>query len=103
MRRFWLATAATLIVASVMCYGQWPSPKTAMEAHDFVQQRRAEARKRWQQGDLRGIKILNETLPFLDQPLIRDLAAGNRYLAARRVNIYLDLSEAYAIQGKTRE
>jgi hypothetical protein len=60
-----------------------------MEAYDFMQQRRVEAGKLWEQGDPRGIQILNETLPFLEQPQIRDLAAGNRYLAARRINVYL--------------
>ena len=42
-------------------------------------------------------------MPFLEQPLIRDLAAGNRYLAARRINIYLDLAQAYALQQNTAE
>ena len=47
--------------------------------------------------------MLNGMLPYLDQPLIRDLAAGNPSLAARRLNIYLDLAEAYALQGNRRE
>src|SRR6266550_3692354 len=98
MRRFWF-----VIVTTTISYGQWPSPKTAIEAYDFVQQRRTEAEKLWQNGDARGIDLLKNTLPYLEQPLVVDLAAGNRYLAARRANIYLDLAEAYAIQAKPDE
>lgn len=93
----------TLLLTTVSCYGQWPSPKSAMDAYDFVQGRRAEAEKLWALGDARGFAILNDALAYLEQPLVKDLAAGNRYLAARRSNIYYDFAEAYAIQGKTRE
>ena len=93
----------TLLLTTVSCYGQCPSPKSAMDAYDFVQGRRAEAEKLWALGDARGLAILNEALAYLEQPLVKDLAAGNRYLAARRSNIYYDFAEAYAIQGKTRE
>lgn len=93
----------TLLLTAVSCYGQWPSPKSAMDAYEFVQGRRAEARKLWEAGDARGFAILNDALAYLDQPLVKDLAAGNRYLAARRSNIYYDFAEAYANQGKTRE
>jgi C-terminal processing protease CtpA/Prc len=74
-----------------------------MDAYDLVQDRRDEAEKLWTKGDPRGVSILMDALAYLDQPLVRDLAAGNSYLAARRFNIYNDLGEAYAIQGKTRE
>src|SRR5438094_831065 len=93
----------TLLLTVVSCYAQWPSPKSATDAYDFVQSRRAEAEKLWAAGDARGFAILNEALAYLEQPLVKDLAAGNRYLAARRSNIYYDFAEAYAIQGKTRE
>jgi hypothetical protein len=96
--KFW-----TLLLTAVSCYGQWPSPKSAMDAYEFVQGRRAEARKLWEAGDASGLAILNDALAYLDQPLVKDLAAGNRYLAARRSNIYYDFAEAYASQGKTRE
>jgi hypothetical protein len=46
-----------------------------------------------------GIDMLLATLPYLDQPLVSDLSAGNRYLAARRLNIEIDLAQAYALQG----
>jgi hypothetical protein len=74
-----------------------------MDAYDFVQARRNEAEKLWTAGDARGLAILNDALKYLDQPLVRDLAAGNVYLETRRSNVYLDFAEAYAIQGKTRE
>src|SRR5438034_449969 len=82
---------------------QWPTPKTALEAYDFVNGRREEARKLWEKGDPKGIALLNQTLPYLDQPLLRDLSDGNFYLAGRRWNIYLDFAEAYAVQKKNRE
>ena len=74
-----------------------------MDAYDFVQARRSEAEKLWMQGDARGFAILKDALAYLEQPLVKDLAVGNRYLAARRSNIYYDFAEAYALQGKTRE
>ena len=93
----------TLLLITVSCYAQWPSPKSATDAYEFVQGRRAEARKLWETGDVRGFAVLNDALAYLDQPLVKDLAAGNRYLAARRSNIYYDFGEAYASQGKTLE
>jgi C-terminal processing protease CtpA/Prc len=94
---------STFLLIAVSCYAQWPSPKSALDAYEFVQGRRAEARKLWEAGDARGFTILNDAIAYLDQPLVKDLAAGNRYLAARRSNIYYDFAEAYASQGKTRE
>ncbi len=92
-----------LALISTCCYAQWPQPKTAMEAYDFVQHRRDEAEKLWKHGNSRGIEILNETLGYLQQPLVSDLASGNPDLEARRINIDLDLAEAYAIQGNDAE
>ena len=92
-----------LLLTVTSCYAQWPAPKSAMDAYEFVQARRSEAEKLWTQGDARGFAILNDALTYLEQPLVKDLAAGNRYLAARRSNIYYDFAEAYALQGKTRE
>ena len=43
--KFW-----TLLLTAVSRYGQWPSPKSAMDAYDFVQGRRDEARKLWELG-----------------------------------------------------
>ncbi len=40
-----------------------------MDAYDFVQDRRDEARKLWEKGDSRGIELLQETLRYLQQPL----------------------------------
>jgi C-terminal processing protease CtpA/Prc len=92
-----------LLLAATCTYAQWPTPKSAADAVDFVQARRIEAEKLWTAGDARGFTILNDALAYLDQPLVRDLAAGNVYLEVRRSNIYLDFAEAYAMQGKTRE
>jgi tetratricopeptide (TPR) repeat protein len=94
---------STLLLVSISCFAQWPAPKSATDAYQFVQARRAEAEKLWEKGDTRGFSILNDALAYLDQPLVKDLAAGNRYLAARRSNIYFDFAQAYAMQGKTRE
>jgi carboxyl-terminal processing protease len=84
-------------------FAQWPMPQTAMQAYDFVQGRRAEAEKLWNAKDPAGIDLLLKTLPYLDQPLVKDLSAGNPYLATRRLNIYMDLAQAYVLQGKTTE
>jgi len=92
-----------LLLAAVVCQAQWPAPKSARDAYEFVQGRRMEAEKLWKQGDARAFAMLNDALAYLDQPLVKDLAAGNRYLAARRSNIYQDMAQAYARQGKKAE
>ena len=94
MRRILLA-----LLFAKLAPAQWPAPKSAMEAYDFVQDRRSEAGKLWEKKDPIGIDMLLATLPYLDGPLVRDLSAGNRYLAARRLNIEIDLAQAYALQG----
>jgi carboxyl-terminal processing protease len=94
---------SSLLLTAVSCWAQWPAPKSAMDAYDYVQARRAEAEKLWGHDDARAVAILNAALAYLDQPLVKDLAAGNRYLAARRSNIYYDFAEAYAQQGNTAE
>jgi carboxyl-terminal processing protease len=88
-----------LLLFTRLATAQWPTPKTAMEAYDFVQDRRSTAEKLWEKKDTAGIEMLLVTLPYLDQPLVRDLSAGNRYLAARRLNIDIDLVQAYTLQG----
>src|SRR5438552_19169744 len=92
-----------LALISNCCYAQWPQPKTAMDAYDFVQHRRDEAETLWKRGNALGIEMLEEILAYLQQPLVSDLAAGNPYLGARRINIDLDLAEAYAIEGNDAE
>ena len=87
------------LLFATLAAAQWPTPKGAMEAYDFVQDRRSAAEKLWEKKDPAGIDMLMATLPYLDQPLVRDLSAGNRYLAARRLNIEIDLAQAYALQG----
>src|SRR4051794_7979899 len=94
---------AVLLIAALSCHAQWPAPKSAMDAYEFVQGRRAEAEKLWSKGDAAGLSILEDALKYLDQPLVKDLAAGNVYLGARRSNIYLDYAEAYAIRGNIAE
>ena len=88
-----------LLLFATLAAAQWPAPKSAMEAYDFVQDRRSAAGKLWEKKDPAGIDMLLATLPYLDQPLVRDLSAGNRYLAARRLNIEIDLAQAYALEG----
>src|SRR4051812_40235074 len=78
----------------------WPVPANAQEAYDFAQARRAEAETLWKKKDPTGIELLLKTLPYFEQRLVRDLAAGDRFLASRPFNIYMDLAEAYAIQGQ---
>jgi carboxyl-terminal processing protease len=84
-------------------FAQWPTPQTAMQAYDFIQDRRVEAETLWNAKDPAGIDLLLKVLPYLDLPLIKDLSAGNPYLATRRLNIYMDLAQAYVLQGKTTE
>ncbi len=66
-----------LLLTVASCYAQqWPSPKSATDAFDFVQGRRGEAEKLWTRKDARGFATLNDALAYLDQPLVKDLAAG---------------------------
>jgi C-terminal processing protease CtpA/Prc len=92
-----------LLTAVIGCFAAWPPPKSAMDAYEFVEGRRTEARNFRTQGDTRGIEILKDALTYLDQPLLKDLARGNTYLDQRRAYLYYDIAEAYAAEGKTRE
>src|SRR5262245_40917307 len=57
-----LARLRVWVVLSLaaVCSAQWPAPKSAMDAYEFVQNRRREAGKLWQQKDPRGFSILND-------------------------------------------
>jgi hypothetical protein len=92
-----------LLLFAPLAAAQWPTPKSAMEAYDFVQDRRSAAEKLWEKKDPAGIDMLLATAPYLDQPLVRDLAQGNKYLAARQLNIDMDLAQAYLLQGDKRK
>jgi hypothetical protein len=83
-----------LLLFATLAAAQWPTPESAMGAYDFVQDRRSTAGKLWEKKDPAGIDILLATLRYLDLPLVRDLSSGNRYLAARRLNIDIDLAQA---------
>ena len=90
---------ALLILAAWTLHAQWPTPKSANDAYEYVNSRRDEAEKLWSQNDPKGLAILEDVLRYMDQPLLRDLANGNVYLAARRPNIQMDFAAAYAIAG----
>ena len=92
-----------MLLAATGCYAEWPSPKSAADAQQFVEGLQAEAQKYWTRGDGRGLELLKEVLAYLDQPLVKDLAAGNRLLSERRAYVYYESAEAYAIQGKKPE
>jgi len=96
-----LRLIALILLAATLASAQWPVPKTGQEAYDYANARRNEARDLWKKKDAAGIDLLTKTLAYLDQPLVRYLSLGNRYLAARRLNIHLDLAQAYVLQGQT--
>jgi carboxyl-terminal processing protease len=92
-----------LLGFSWISYSQSQIPSNANDANEYVRQHNSEAKALWQKGERQGIELLNELLQYLDQPMIRDLAAGNFSLYAQRANIYLGLAEAYALQDKQQE
>ncbi|MBX9603885.1 MAG: hypothetical protein K2X35_22955 [Bryobacteraceae bacterium] len=98
-----LVILAARMVSAQDIAGQWPLPKSAREAYDFVQARQAAAEKLWEKKDRTGIDMLLATLSYLDLPLLRDLAAGDRNLAARRLNIEMELAQAYLLQGEKQK
>jgi carboxyl-terminal processing protease len=100
MRVFLISMLLGLSVAS---YGQSSIPLNANDAYEYLEQKISEAELLWRKGDAQGIKLLNELLPYLDQTIVRDLAAGNFKLYSERAGIYLSLAEAHAIQGRQRE
>ncbi len=95
--------ASLFIMSGLVAAAQWPTPKTSMEAYEFVQARRQEAAKLWAAKDPKGIELLTGAMAYLEQPLVRDLAAGNKFLQARRLNILLDLAEAHALRLNKEE
>jgi carboxyl-terminal processing protease len=92
-----------LLGFSLITYSQSPIPSNANDANEYVRQHCPEAQALWQKGDRKGIELLNELLRYLDQPMVRDFAAGNFSLYTQRANIYLYLAEAYALQDKQQE
>ncbi len=95
--------ASLLLLMCAAAKAQWPVPANSSQAYDFVQERREEAAKLWPARDPQGIVLLNDLLAYLDQPLVRDLGAGDRPLAARRLNVLLDLAQAYAVRENNGE
>jgi len=89
-----------IALAAGLCAQRWPAPKDAQDSYDWLQAKRDEARKLWTANDPKGIAILNDALEYMDQPLVRDLAAGRLELASRRTNMLMDLAEAYALRSE---
>jgi C-terminal processing protease CtpA/Prc len=87
----------TVIVFLRVCsYGAHPVPKNATEAYEYVQGLREKARTE-------GVKALYEALDYLEQPLIRDLAAGNRNLRSSASDVHFDVILAHATAGNSDE
>src|SRR5215471_17064802 len=99
------------VVAMLMtprCLAQ--KPLSAMEAYDYVQRLRDQATSLWSKTGAhkeaieQGIEILEkQVLPYLNDPLVEELARGNLYLKARRYNVFVDLAEANAILERNSE
>ncbi|MFN7934276.1 MAG: S41 family peptidase [Bryobacteraceae bacterium] len=99
-----MAPVLTLLFSIVsFAQAQWPAPTSAIDAYEFVNQKRVEAGKLWAAKDPKGIAMLEEMLAYLAQPLVADLAAGSNVLAARRENIWMDLAQAHALAGRNQE
>ncbi len=82
-------------VLAVCCFGQHV-PKSAIDAYEHVESLRDKA-------NARSIAVLQEALRYMEQPLVRDLALGNRYLRARTAYIQHDLAIAHAAAGHREE
>ncbi|MCX7000397.1 MAG: S41 family peptidase [Candidatus Sumerlaeota bacterium] len=83
----------------------------AREAYNYVQQKRKEASKLWEQdratsGDIeKGIQILEGALIFLDKPEITNLALDDyvKPLKARWHDVFADLATAHALLNNKEE
>ena len=95
-----MRSVVVLLGLSLAAHAQWPQPKHASDAYEFVQKQRAEAEKLWGRKDPKGISMLEDAMRYLQQPLVRDLATGDPYLAARLTNLQVDLATAYAVAGQ---
>lgn len=89
-----------VLLINGLLYAEWPAPRSAMGAYEYVQQRRSEAERLWKEKDKAGVQLLLDTLQYLEQPLIKDLGAGNAYLRSSNVNLYLSLAEAHLLLGE---
>jgi carboxyl-terminal processing protease len=95
-------TCFFLLCLSVPGFAQAQVPLRAMDAYQYAQDQRQEARQFWQPDTAspdsirRGIAVLEQTLTYLDSTLVRDLANGNPFLRGRRHDVHWDLANAYA-------
>ncbi len=78
----------------------------AQQAYDSSQHLRSIAMKKWggdraTKSDIaEGIRILHNSLDFLQNDYISELGNGNIYLEARKKDVYVDIAKAYAIEGE---
>lgn len=76
----------------------------AQQAYDSLQHLRSMAIKKWggdgaTKSDIaEGIRILHNSLDFLQNDYISELGNGNIYLEARKKDVYVDIAKAYAIE-----
>ena len=110
MKRFLVLAAICLFFSTTPPRGVAQTPASAMDAYEHVQQLRDEATNLWRKAGARreqieqGIEVLEkQVLPYLNDPLVEELARGNLYLKARRYNVFMDLAKANAILGRDSE
>ncbi len=88
-------------------FGQ--TPKTAMEAYNYAQNERSEAQKLFNLEPLssdsikKGITSLENTIKYLDQPLVVEFANDNRFLRHRKFDVYYDLAIGNALLKNKNE
>ncbi|MBI5729830.1 MAG: hypothetical protein HY963_01715 [Ignavibacteriales bacterium] len=88
-------------------FGQ--TPKTAMEAYNYAQNKRSAAQKLFNLEPFssdsikKGITILENTIKYLDQPLVVEFANDNRFLRHRKFDVYYDLSIGNALLKNKNE
>ncbi|MBL8175677.1 MAG: hypothetical protein JNK48_13470 [Bryobacterales bacterium] len=91
---------AFLMLCSTLLPAEWATPASAQDALRFIGARRAEAGKLWSSKDPKGIALLEDTIAYLRQPLLQDLAAGSKELAGQREEMKVDLAQAYALASQ---
>jgi carboxyl-terminal processing protease len=106
MKRHFIPTLFVLaaFLVNPLAYAQ-EVPKDAESAYRIVENMRGEALAPLRRGDVSDADFatamgkINAVVQYLETPLIRDLANGDKFLRARRFNILLEIAGMHAKRG----
>ncbi|MBL8522702.1 MAG: hypothetical protein JNN20_03335 [Betaproteobacteria bacterium] len=104
-RNFAFAFFVCLAVANQAASAAQETPKDAASAYQIVENMRGEALAKLRSGEVSDADFaiamgkIDAVLQYLQTPLMRDLANGDKFLRARRFNTLLEIARLHAQRG----